>query len=234
MTGPDGLRVGVAAHTSRIGMARELADRVGADVLNVNGHEGGSREDAIIACAANHLQVLRRLWRSVAGHEWLVVLEDDALPIPDFRVHAAAALSCAPSPVIGFYINRAGTAHNLAMLCRAGATGAAWMVANHLVSAVAYAVRADHVLGLLDMYTQLGYERTVEERLTYWAAGHRRTVYGEPRFYYTMPSLVDHAVGESIIFPEVDRQIRRAWRVGFASDWDTPAVEYDPVDESLL
>lgn len=226
---PHDLLVGVAAHVSREEMAYGLVDRVEADFLNIDKGDARTRTDAITYCAANHLAVLRGLQSVARDHLWCIVLEDDAEPIADFRTHAAAALGYAQSPIVGFYINRAGTAHNLKMLQQARATGAAWMVTNHLVSALAYAINVNALDEIICRYVKCGYDRTVEGRLTDWAGEKRRFLYGEPRFYYTMPSLVDHSVVESLIHPEIDAQIRRAWSLGFVTDWDTPAVEYDPL-----
>lgn len=223
---PDKLLIGVVAHDSRETTARTLTERVGAQVFNMDHCRARTQEEAVSACVANHLEVLRQLQeRSTVWNPWCIVLEDDALPVDNFRIHAAAALYHVRSPLAGFYIGRAGANLNLKALERARRSGIAWAVSNHMNSAVAYAIRTDELPAIIDYYRHdVG---TVERRITNWAITRRSKVFGEPRFYYTLPSLVDHAPGKSIVFDKADGDIRRAWCVGIA-DWNTPAVEYDP------
>ena len=227
------MKIGIAAHITREPMAMNLMDQVGAEVLNVDEVVGRKRQDAITACANNHLTVMRRL-SELAKDEWCIILEDDALPISNFRARAEDALRYARSPLIGFYIGRAGTPYNLGILQEAFSTETAWVVTNHMLNAVAYAIRSDVLQSVIDRYAGCSPAQTVEARISEWAAGNRRFTYGEPRFYYTAPSLVDHWDGESLVNPDVDSQIRKAWAIGAPRNWNTPALEYYPVEVDKL
>lgn len=230
MINPDSLLIGIAAHTSRSERARALAARVQAQVLNIDDTRATSTHEAIVACAANHLTVLERLAELQPDrNSWCIVLEDDALPIAGFRAHAAVALAHAPQPIVGFYIGRAtNTEYNEIARTDVREGGKAWLATFHLISAVAYAIRGDLLSSILDRYRDYAPEVTVERRLTDWAMEARGgACYGTPRFCFTVPSLVDHSGGESIIFPETDGEWRKAWWVGVAKNWDTSVVEYD-------
>lgn len=228
MTTADSLLIGIASHSSRRSVAQGLAHRVDAQVLNVDDTQDATFEEAVAACAANHLQVLRQLQCLVIDRTWCIVLEDDALPVADFRIHAAAALSHVPSQLAGFYIGIAGAALNLEALQNARTQGVAWATSNHLVSAVAYAIRSDILPAVIGRWNDnCNPETTVEGRITTWSH-ERRGGSSYPRFYYTVPSLVDHSTADSIIFPGSDAEYRKAWCVGVATDWGTPTVEYDP------
>ena len=230
MIDPDSLLIGVVAHTSRLDMANHLVEQTAAQVFNVDDTHADNPADGVIACAANHRHVLEGLHALSTESDWCIVLEDDALPIDDFRIHAAAALEYVRSPVAGFYIARSGKALNPKPLERAYESGIAWAVAHHLVSAVAYAIHGSIIRTIVGRWQGYKPEMTVEYRLTDWAREARgnATPYAEPRFYYTIPSLVDHWDGQSIITPGVDGEVRKAWTLGVAANWDTPAVEYDP------
>jgi hypothetical protein len=233
--GPENLLIGVAAHVSREEMAHALVKRVGAQVLNVDKGNAGCYRTAVIACVWNHFEVLNRLAALVTDkHSWVIVLEDDALPVPNFRKHAAAALSYAPY-LAGFYIGQAGAERNLALLTKSLEDGVAWAAAPHMVSAVAYAIRTDVLPEIIKRYPGFtDYEATVERRITTWSYERRGgTAYGEPQFYYTLPSLVDHSEVDSIVFPGADGTVRHAWSVGVAKNWDTRAVVYDPPPRGL-
>lgn len=219
---PASLLIGVVAHSSRLGMAEALVHQTQAQVLNVDQTCTTDKDLKYIACANNHLTVLRRLQAKVMGPTWCIILEDDAWPIKDFRVHAAAALQYAPSQLVGFYVGRAG---NVEAMRLAYSLHRAWALADHMVSAVAYAVRSEMLDVLVANYTIL-HEPTAtpEQRITRWMRTNRLW------FSYTVPSLVDHSDGESLIFAENNsldmRRIRRAWMLGVAPNWNTDTHQY--------
>lgn len=229
MIDPDSLLIGIAAHVSRRDMAYELAERTRAHIVNVDETRAETTNEAVTACAQNHLAVLKALRAEATTKTWCIVLEDDALPVADFRTHAAAALEYAPHPMVGFYIGLMTNTHdNVTAREYARRNGFSWLVATHLISAVAYAIRGDVLQQAIDRYPGFPPETTVERRLTDWASERRGgTFYGYPRFCFTVPSLVDHWDGDSIVSPGADGATRKAWWVGVADNWDTPEVEYD-------
>lgn len=209
-------------------MASALVNRVQADVLNVDDTQARSYEEAVTACAENHFTVLSRLRDMSESHRWVVVLEDDALPVDDFRQHAEAALAHVPY-LAGFYISRAGADRNLGELQRALETHTAWAVGLHMASALAYAIRTDILPAALGRWPAYGPTASVERRFTDWAREYRGgDWHGEPRFFYTLPSLVDHGGDESIVFENSDIEPRRAWSLGVPPNWKTASAMYDP------
>ena len=227
---PASLLIGVVAHNSRLERARALAEQTQAQILNIDNTNTGDRGLKLIACANNHLEVLRQLQtlvvpnpglHSIFGQRWCIILEDDALPVNAFRVHAAAALRYAPSQLVGFYIGRLG---NVTALELAQSVDKAWVMTDHMVSAVAYAIRSDVLDHLILQYPQHDPAASPEVRVTDWT---RRN---NLRFSYTVPCLVDHSDGKSLIFMENNtremRQLRQAWKVGTAPDWNTGVLQY--------
>ena len=228
-TNPDDLLIGIAAHASREAQARALTAQVGARVLHVNDCQPQSEHEAVAACASNHLLVLRQLLeRATGSHQWCVVLEDDALPVGNFRKHATEALSYVPY-LAGFYIGQASAECNRNPIEAALRGNIAWTWAPHMISAVAYAVRAGMLADLIRRWEVPPPEATVERRITDWSQERRGgSLRSEPLFYYTLPSLVDHSAGGSLITPSADGGARTAWAVGVPPSWDTGAIPHDP------
>lgn len=90
--------IGVVAHESRIAQAKQLYDTVSADVIMVDDTHRR------LGCEANH----RRVWAELAttDTEWAVVLEDDAVPVPNFRDQLTQALNVAPAPYVSLYLGQ--------------------------------------------------------------------------------------------------------------------------------
>ena len=207
------IAVGIVAHESRAQMAGALRRDTGAVVCNI--------DDGTLGCEGNHLVVLRALmYRHV---DWCVILEDDAVPVKDFRFHVKRALTYAPAPIVGLYLgcgNPSGeTGRQSGLAARtAKEKNKAWIVGDCLIGSVGYAVRIRLVEPMLDDLAQRGDELPM--RISRWAQGRSFDV------CYTSPSLVDHADGD----PAGDctlgrpRGERRAWNFGVRADWDTAVV----------
>ncbi|MFP9166993.1 hypothetical protein ACLI1Y_16695, partial [Enterococcus faecalis] len=76
-------RIGIVGHNKRAAAAHNLMEATGAAFLSLdNGSKG---------CNGNHRHVLE--WLSTSPTEWVVVLEDDAQPIDDFRTQLDKALT---------------------------------------------------------------------------------------------------------------------------------------------
>lgn len=149
---------------------------------------------------------------------WHVVMQDDALPVPDIARQAPAALTAAPAPVVSFYLGTSYPPQTVRpckdAIGKANDTGSAWITAPRLFWGVAVAIRTELVPDMLRSVRrcQLPYD----ERISRWAecAGHQVA--------YTWPSLVDHADGPSLIERMVPRIApRRAYRVGRPASWTT-------------
>lgn len=197
------LNIGVVADRRRGDMGKDLGVRVGASLVSI---DNGS-----LGCTQNHVSVWRHHIENPA--DWNLVLEDDALPVDDFREQAAAALAVAPAPIVSFYLGRGyiddRRVENL--LVRADLLDNAWLVARGRVShAVALAVHKDLLADLADGLPRGS--QPIDRALSLWARrqGHQVA--------YSNPSLVDHADSPSLVSGH-QRKDRRAWRTGARDVW---------------
>lgn len=221
------MQIGIVAHVKRSDQAHDLMQAVNAEVCNVDDSEFFSIWESTRRCAVNHITVLGTLASMAQKGEWVVVLEDDAVPCPGFRTQVAAALKCAPSPLVGLYL---GTGNPSGVIQRnisaALREAQAWLTADFFISAVAYAVKSDSVENmLLDIRTR---DDELPLRITRWAQANNILA------AYTNPSLCNHADTESTIYPgiplmERSKNPRRAHVFGTGrTRWDTPAVQIAP------
>jgi hypothetical protein len=225
------LAAGVVAHKTREQQANLLAEEVGAVVCNV--------DDGRLGCADNHLQVLGLL--SLLDADWCVVLEDDAIPVPNLLFHVKHALAHAPAPVVGLYLGSGNPSGQPQRRIRQAVVAAqvgsepsgrtdnegwAWITADCLIGSVGYAIRASLVDGMVgDLAYRAG---EFPLRLSRWAQEWDIGV------CYTVPSLVDHDDGVPIGYTAEEFQRlrqtrvpgvwRKAWCFGTREGWDTPAV----------
>lgn len=206
------ITIGVVGHVDRGPYA--LADQVGADVVSL--------DDGAIGSGCNHLRCLQML--SPYRSDWVVVLEDDAVPVAGFRDQLAMALEVAPSDVVGLYVGGPpiyppyGRSSVCGALRRADEADAHWITADVLLHAVGYAIRADLLPAIVAGVRGDHWDAALSD----WTAANRVTV------AHTVPSLVDHADGVPVITDRVGtsaRGPRRAWRVGTRTTWTADAVE---------
>lgn len=197
--------IAVVSHISRRETAFELSDKVGANAL--------FEDSTGLGCEANH----RRAWDWATDHaesmDWAVVLEDDAVPVPDFTEQLDAALHAAPTPIVSLYLGTGNPTTWQPRIARAIDTAgqANWLVSTTLLHAVAVAIRTE----LLPI--QLDKRMPIDNAISNWAKRN------DLRVGYTLPSLVDHADTEPVITQRYDRKprdlARRAHRVGTRTRW---------------
>lgn len=211
--------VGVVAHEARTEQATQLAQ-------NVDGHL--TLDDGTLGCHGNHRRILDHL--STVGTDYIIVLEDDAQPVDGFLQQANTALDAAPTchyddgtsgpaPIVSFYL---GTGYPRywqrgigKALDKADALNAPWIIGEHLLHAVAYAIRTDLIPDLLDNLAPL----PIDNAITEWARPRQHQI------AYTYPSLVDHQDGETVIINRTPRrQPRHAHRLGTRDTWRGPAT----------
>jgi GR25 family glycosyltransferase involved in LPS biosynthesis len=202
----------VVAHEARITAATELAKNLDA-VLTV--------DDGSLGAEANHL----RAWQATGtvDADWALVLEDDAIPVPNFLEQAKQALAVAPAPIVSFYLGKnkpKAWQHRIAQaLDQADMAGAHWIDTHYLLHAVAVAMRSDLREDWLDWAPH--HDFPIDQRLSEWARcrGHR--------IAYSLPSLVDHADWPTLV-QHRDRQPRIepriAWRTGTRDQWSRRTV----------
>lgn len=203
--------IGVVAHTSREPEAKALAHEVEADFISV--------DNGILGCDDNHEAVQQHL--AALTSTWSVILEDDAVPVEDFRAQLTQALPMAPAPIVSLYLGRQRPPHWQKRIQRALAqaeeTESPWIISTHMLHAVGYAIRTEHLPSLL------AHESThpIDEHISSWARRYGHTI------AYTTPSLVDHADWPTIVdHPDGDRRKpgRTAWSFGSTHQWTTKTV----------
>jgi len=211
---PPEIQIGIVGHVQREQMATDLYNQVDADFLSIDPLDG-------VGCLANHLAVWQ--WHADNPAEWLVTLEDDAVPVEDFRRQLAAALAVAPTPIVSLYLGRGyiGDAQLSASVRRAEATGSHWLLAGHqLFHAVGLAVRHELLAPMvadLDRRNHNFRSSPVDHALGQWARRNHHDV------AYTVPSLVDHADGPSLVMRH-RRAPRTAWRTGGHEQWTSTST----------
>lgn len=192
----------VVAHTGRIGMASELALQVGAPLWVDDGRYGPG---------GNHA----RAWGYLAhsGAAYGVVLEDDALPVPNMLDALSAGLEHLPTAdaVVSLYL---GTSYPVqaqrkvsAAIKRADDECASWIKGSGLLHGVGVVLRTDHIASMLSFRSSLPYD----EALGLWAKRSQLST------FYCHPSLVDHADEVTVVdHPDGLGRVlpRRAHRVG--------------------
>ena len=210
--------IGIVAHVKRATQTHMLMDDTQAAYTSI--------DDGTLGCDGNH----RHVWQWLLEHttdEWCIVLEDDAKPVAAFTSQAHQALTVAPSPVISFYLGR----HHIPELeweqrkqgaiRRADQADAHFITSNHLLHAVAIAVRTDHIARMLAHLNMLPDVLPIDEAITHWIQNTGQDV------SYTWPSLVDHA-DQPTLFRHRDKLPRPpgriAYRTGTHTTWTDRAV----------
>jgi GR25 family glycosyltransferase involved in LPS biosynthesis len=211
------IRIGVVAHILRQSYAQQLADQVDAATI--------SFDDGMLGVNKNHIKVWTNLLQQ--GGDWLVVLEDDAVPVDDFRYHLTQALINAPTDIVSLYL---GTGYPKAWqrfikTAMADKSDANYIVSTHLLHAVGTAIKVDLVNDMLRFISWMSEgERKwpIDEQITHWARmrGHKIS--------YARPSLVDHMDGPTTVHhpdgQSRDGVKRRAWEVGTRDLWHRSKV----------
>lgn len=184
-------RVVVVAHHARRQQAEALAESLEAQLLMDEEGRGAWW---------NHRRALR--W-AADQDERVVIMEDDALPVPVFRERAAAVLARWPEELVSFYLGTGRPPQYQARIQGLLADCDDHIVLDTLIHGVCYSVPPG------------GLHRLLAEPTGYQVDLSIGGVWGRP-VVYTVPSLVDHADG-----PPVERHFdrqprtepRRAWRL---------------------
>lgn len=205
--------VGVVAHHTRQHLADQLAQQTHPAIVSV--------DTGRIGANTNHQHV----WNQLAKHNttWSVVLEDDAQPINDFHLHLTHALDAAPTPIVSLYLGRQRPPQHQQdiadALAKADANQAHWIIATQLFHAVAVAIWTRHIP---DMLQHMRPYLPIDENIGRWTRQR-----GYP-IAYTVPSLVDHADGPTLIRhpDEAPRPPGRvAHCIGTHNTWNQETVE---------
>jgi hypothetical protein len=230
------LEVAVVAHHQREDMAVELADKVGAAMIvwdkghgPRDTHERAWRELALLAPTGRHH---RESW-------WGMVIEDDAIPVADFRQCMRSALVHAPSSVVSAYLGRGRPANWQHSIAQVMAIQCDWLTARAVLHGVGIAVRGTRIADLVKRcapedqswgHQVRRWRIPMDEAMDQWVRDRKITV------AYSHPSLLDHDPHlPSIIGPDrhrthavrvpaalgahLDPDYRRAWHVHPQRQW---------------
>jgi len=211
--------IGIVAHTARSDEAHQLMDTVGAVYMSVdNGTHG---------CEHNHL----RTWRWLNEHtkdDWVVVLEDDAKPIPRFAQHLTEALKHSPAPIVSLYRghnvnNPAAEQAGLDATQRANNNDASWVTCHLLLHAVAVAVKTELLPEMIAHVEGIRGDLPIDEAISHFATRNHILI------GYTHGSLVEHADTPSVIVKHRDKLPRPpgrvAYQLGAPTQWTDKAVK---------
>jgi hypothetical protein len=206
----------IVAHTRRAAWANELQAHTGATKICL--------DDGTLGCYRNHLAAWE-YHRANSFHGWAVVIEDDAIPVPDFPAQLDLALSSAPPAIsiAALYLGRARPPQYQIPVAAAVADAVndnhAWIVTTKALSAVGIAVRTELVASLC-AHLYRAELLDIDEAITQWAG--LKHMIG-----YTMPSLLDHRDTETLAAHR-DGQPRTPGRVaykhGSRDNWRTPVT----------
>lgn len=204
--------IAVVAHLKRLTQAETLANTVNAEYITID-------NDAL-GCEGNHA----RAWQWMANNntrQWSVVLEDDAQPCGDFRNQLHQALAVSPAPVVSLYLGTGYPAHWQPRIKSAlhNHPTAHWLTGPNLIHAVGIAIRTDLLPLKLQPHT------AADQAISNWCKTNHHLV------AHTIPSLVDHADGESVIRQRIgpidDKKRdkpRKAWQFGTRERWTRKAA----------
>lgn len=226
--------IAIVAHKDRARQVDRLVDQVDPDYV--------SWDDGTLGPAENHL----RAWEALAeeeGGDWLLVLEDDALPVANFRKELSKVLAVAPTDLVSLYLGRGRPPHWQPRLAQVfgsldrriypDAPDPSWLIADEVLHGVAVAMRATLVGDMLPAVRistrRRGRRRLpIDEAIGSWARS------SGIRVSYANPSQVQHADLPTLITEHISGhagdngirdQPRSAWSMKTRRRWDSTSVE---------
>lgn len=184
-----------------------------------------------IGCDDNHI----RAWEWLAHQDspWLMVLEDDALPVDSFNEQLAPALLSAPTSVVSLYLGRTRPgfyqeqiAHALTGCSHPGPDdqvdlSVPWVVSTRLLHCVGVVMRREVVQLMIEggkLAEFVRYRHAIDQGITEFCRSYSLPI------GYTVPSLVDHADCRSLARHSDDNPVggpRVAWVAGEREDWSS-------------
>jgi hypothetical protein len=208
------LNIIIVADKRREEMARQLAKTVDADMVVWDTKRQGA--------TANH----RAAWTWAQAHpaDWTIVLEDDAVPCPSFRVQATRALNAAPTHIVSLYLGKQRpTAWQSCFewaTKRADRDNACWLVGRNVLHAVGLAADRGALNAMVAALTVYGIYAP-DAAVNAWCGKESAKV------AYSWPSLVDHADVQNLIIHHDQHDYRPgrvAHRHGTRRKWTNVSV----------
>lgn len=204
----------VMAHTGRYRQARQLAETLHAALVV---------DDGTLGATGNAV----RAWESsaAAGQEWSVVVEDDAIPVPNIRGEIERCLPRAPTKVGLLYLgtSRPYGKQNAIKNCLLG--DPAWIISDTMLNHVAVFMRTELVPSAIDWLQANRVQSGPDSKLTLWSHHIREPI------SVAYPSLFDHYDGPQMVqdraIPIPAGEVRKAYKHGSRDNWDGPTVVLD-------
>lgn len=189
--------IAIVAHHSRRAMANDLASKLEADSIFMDEHSAGAN--------ANHLRALS--WAAEQSDR-VIIIEEDALPVDDFRDKAQDCLARFPDDMLSFYLGTGRPPQYQMQIAErlivADKTQADYITLQRLIHGVCYSVPPQHIERVLSRWDN--------SKPADYAVG---DAYGGA-VVYPCYSLVDHAdllTVERHPDNEPRTERRRAWRL---------------------
>jgi GR25 family glycosyltransferase involved in LPS biosynthesis len=213
------VKVGIVSHESRMMRATNLFHEIEADQIFT--------DDGTLGCEGNHRRAWAELARNARVSQWIVVMEDDAIPCEDFNAQVEAALDVCPVDVASFYLGRsrpiAWQTFIEPAVARADSEHACWITSDATIHAVCIAIRGPELVEMMLNRTSK-HIRPIDQRISFWCRqfGHETA--------YSWPSLVDHDDDlPSTIVQRADGEEREkgrvAWRFGTRDRWTSRSIK---------
>lgn len=224
--------IGIVAHHSRHERATRMAELVDAEMIAVD--EGG------VGAGRNHEHCYEWLAESTAP--WVVLLEDDAMPVKDFRRQLHAVLRAAPETgLLSLYLGRTRPPHWQLSIAQVIARDEHFLMATELLHHVAVAIRPTLIpvmLRYIRQETPYGDGRMpIDEAIGRWARAASMPI------AYCHPSIVDHdarlgtLIQRHLSQHKTDdghrpaHETRKAWVFGVRDSWETTTATIpDPLN----
>lgn len=214
--------IGVVAHHARYDRAERLAEYVGAEVVAVDC-------DGKLGAGANH-EVCYRWLAETSDAPWCVLLEDDAVPVKNFRIQLDQVLRAAPGTgLLSLYLGRFRPPHYQPSIARVIARDEHFLLCAELLHHVAVAIRTPLVGAMLaHLQSNRRYrdgKLPIDEAIGQWARAASMPV------AYCHPSIVNHDTRlDTVIAKHLSRhktetgdrprtELRQAWTFGTRPDW---------------
>lgn len=216
--------IGVVAHHSRHERAEKMADYVGAEVIAVD-------SDGKLGAGANHEACYRWLAETTTA-PWCVLLEDDAVPVKNFRTQLDAVLRAAPNTgLLSLYLGRSRPPHYQPSIARVIARDEHFLLCDELLHHVAVAIRTPLIGAMLThLRANRKYARgrlPIDEAIGQWARAasmpvaycHPSIVNHDPRLPTVIAKHVSQHPADTGERPAIE--LRQAWAFGTRQDWQT-------------
>lgn len=215
------ISLAVVGHPDRKSLVDKLNQKIDPDAICMDTQK--------IGCGLNHFRAIQQAYGHAVEHyrQWIVVVEDDCIPVPDFRTHAEEALQYAPTNLVSFYLGINHPSQFQYNFSKAVKEQVSWIIHPTMRHAVGYAVKVECVPSLQESMSPL-LERNwaPDDAISEYAKSHEHMV------SYSNPSIVNHLDIPSVIqkrthlgLPVMGKPLaRKAHRYGVPKRWDSSYI----------